>query len=224
MKKISKFRLPKKIHRKTLYIIITLLLIIIVVLFISLLLNLNRIRQLNKYIDSVSEFYFNRENEMNQKEADIDKRIKEISEEYFIKRIYEILEEDDILFLAKKQWKYELAINNTPVDLTNGNSIAVSDENVIVTLKETCNRELLPENILNYGSISLGNKSNALQNNLIIRSSYLKEITQMEIKDGVVISYQISAIPTGEKVILQVSELLRERLNYNVKVIELVKQ
>lgn len=224
MKKNLKLCFPKKIHRKTLYIVIVSLFFLVIVLSISLLVNLNRIKQYEQYLNSVSEYYINREKELNQKEVDINKNIEQGKEDYFVKRLYEILAEDDIMFLAKKQWKYELAINNAPVDLSNGNVINLNEENMVITLKESFNRELLPENIMNYGSISLGNKKNDLQDSLIIRSSYLKDISVNEIKDGIVITYQFSPIPVGEKVVLQISELLRERLNYSVKVIEIVKQ
>ena len=216
-----KIKMKKKISRKALYGIIAFLgtaLIIFCILNINL---LNRMRQIETYSNSLSEFYINREKELNQKEEDLVNKIKDLNEKYFEKRLYEVLEEDDLLFLAKKQWKYELFLNGNVFDIS-GKDVYIKENEVVITLKETCNKELLPEKILNYGSISMGNPSNNLKDNLIIRSDYVPEITEEKIGNGIVIHYKFVGLHKVSIAVIQLSELLRERLNSSNKVLNII--
>ena len=161
-------------------------------------------------------------NTLNQKLGTIQKIQSDTSDDaldYYKKlsiRAVEILDEKQLVELAKKEWNYSLSINDR--DFT-GESINISGNKLVIKLNETREqRSALPEDIRLKGQIQ-----GYFYKQINVDSKVLPEITNVDERFSTSVIYKFESLGTGDKIKITLSNQLKERLglkynNYSIDI------
>lgn len=133
----------------------------------------------------------------------------------YSEKLKKLLDDDEIITLAQKQWNYVLTINGSNVT---SKTVYLKDNNIMLVLAEIKRKDdVLPEDLLIKGKVTGGDPSDSLDSHFKVTS--LAEYTKSEeTKDGSYrIIYKFSNIPHGTMISLDLSEILKYSLNFGDK-------
>jgi len=160
--------------------------------------------------------------EIKQKYDDLvrnyDADVKKAGEKYYEDKLTRLLTEDELLTLARKQWRYTLTVNNTK--LTEDHYYA--SESFVINFTEALNSRDMPESIQKLGSITGGDELDVFYDHLIIQSEVRWEQKESKNGDATTITYIFNDVPKGSIITLSLSEPLKERLRSQYKDIEII--
>lgn len=154
--------------------------------------------------------------------------IEEICDKYYAEKIIKIINEEDLNFMAQRQWEYEITINGkkltSPITYIEGRTLRV-------VLKEIGNNErILPNEILQIGTITGGDPNDIFDSHFKGYSdkefiSYVEESQY-----GRKLIYELKDIDSGTQIYFKLSPVLIHRMNLNEKIglnsstIEIIKK
>jgi hypothetical protein len=127
-----------------------------------------------------------------------------------------LLNEDQLIELAQKEWKYTLYINDKEFT---GQSINISGNQIVIKLSENREeRSALPEELRLKGQIP-----GYFYKQINIDSKVLPEITNVDEKYTTSVIYIFNSLETGSKIKITLSNDLKNRLglrynNYSINV------
>lgn len=148
--------------------------------------------------------------------TDIQKAIDQGYEE----KLTKLLGREQLVSLAKDQWKYSLAVNG---ERFKGFYIYPRTNDVTLVLTEThTNDKDLPENILNLGSLTGGDKTDKFHDHLEIKTTVpYKKVVESGLSFTKA-SYDFKGVPKGTIINVKLTEPLRERLGLEYSELEVI--
>lgn len=197
--------------------------ILIIIILISITFNillLGEIIKTKTESKAVINEYTKKQQELDEKSKANDKELEKIFDKYYSDKLKRIMDKDDIMFLAQRQWNYALTMNGKDIVQ---NTIYSEDKNIKIVLAEFQNSEkILPEDILLKGSVTGGDPNDSLASQLDIITLRDYKVNEEEQENGKRISYEFNNISSGTMITLKLSEMLMNRLNLKDNKLEII--
>lgn len=189
------------------------IIIIVVLLFTNIIFAGNLYNQIK-----VSHEY---EKEIEEKDVIVEK-LKNIQKEeiqekaiaYYAQQIQKLINEEELAFLAQKQWEYTLTLNGNRLKQ---NTIYITEDSVRIILAElVIDKDILPKEILEKGTVTGSDPNDPLQEHLNIFTNIPYTTKMDENSRGRRVIYDFNNIPQGTVISLKISPMLAERLEIGV--------
>ncbi len=136
--------------------------------------------------------------------------IKQKCTTYYTAQLQKLLSEQDLVFIAQKQWKYLFTLNG---EVQDKHTIYIEEDSAHVILAEILNdNEILPENILRNGRITGNDPNDLLKEHCIVYTTIPYTVREDENDQGRRIMYDFKKIPHGTVISFKISPILAERL------------
>ena len=145
------------------------------------------------------------------KDIDIyDNGLEKSNDEYSEKVLKEILPASQINALAKTFWSYELDINGVKID-----SNDVSAKNPIkISIKQIEKERVLPLNLHNKGSVTAGDTADRFYEHILLPSVNYTATPPLSNANPSVATFDVTGTKSGDKFVLSVTPILKERLPF----------
>jgi len=161
------------------------------------------------------------EKEIEEKDVIVEKlkniqkeEIQEQATAYYAQQIQKLLGEQELVFLAQKQWEYTLTLNGNRLKQ---NTIYITEDSVRIILAElVIDKDILPKEILEKGTVTGSDPNDPLQEHLSIFTNIPYSTKMDENSQGRRVIYDFNNIPQGTVISLKISPLLAERLEIGV--------
>lgn len=162
------------------------------------------------------------EKEIEEKDVIVEK-LKNIQKEeiheqataYYAQRIQKLLGEEELAFLAQKQWEYTLTLNGNRLKQ---NAIYITEDSARIILAElVIDKDILPKEILEKGTVTGSDPNDPLQEHISIFTNIPYTTKMDENSQGRRVIYDFNNIPQGTVISLKISPLLAERLEIGVE-------
>lgn len=183
-------------------LIFTVLLIIAIIIQLTLLSNTTiRKNQHLKETDKINE--------------DLAYRMEEVNDEYVTKKIKRILNQNDLYVYTNSLWKYNITANDIALDDMEIN-VKAKDSSVVILLTEKKLENPLPDEIINIGSVTRGDKQDKIQRHISVgtgekENTITPDATQNETEN--IYKFTVKNVKAGDKVIVEISDQLGAKLN-----------
>ena len=167
--------------------------------------------------------------DLDKKDAEIDQLTKsnddilrEKLETFYLKNIKKLLSEQELVFLAQKQWEYILSINGNSLKQ---NRIYIEEDSARITLAEIVyEKDILPKEVLSMGTITGNDKNDPLGDHFQVITNTLYSVKVDESDNGRRIVYEFKDIPRGTIINIKLSPMLAERLSFQENWLELIRK
>lgn len=133
-------------------------------------------------------------------------------DDYYEKKLKGLLSDEELNVLAQQQWNYRLSVNGKKVS---SNIIYIEGTpNVRIVLAEVCEvEEILPQAILNKGSLWKSEENASLYDYMTIYTNELYEQTCEESDGNTKCIYNFKDLPKGTVITLHLNDLLRLKID-----------
>ncbi len=148
---------------------------------------------------------------------DLDNNLEIKNEEFASERLFMFFSRDEVYTITNSLWKYELLLNDTPVDKSTS-ALTISPGDTF-SIRETFEETLLPAGFLNVGKVTRGDEKDRVQNHFGLNK---KMYSLTEKREGNTTLYTTEGLElvSGEKFYLLISVQFQERLGFEHDVIE----
>jgi len=171
---------------------------------------------------SIKTYYFTSKQteDYNQRaaviQADIKDNLAAVNDKFAVERLNKFFTRDEIYSFAYNLWKYELLLNGAPVGKS-ASALTIKQGDVI-SVKEALTETLLPEEFLEAGKLTRGDKNDSLKNHFGLNKK-IYDLTEK--KEGLTTIYTVEnlRLASGERFNLLLSVQLQERLTFDSDVI-----
>jgi hypothetical protein len=155
------------------------------------------------------QFKLNTE-ELNKDVEIYDKGLEKSSDEYSEKALKEILPVSQINAMAKTFWSYELDVNGIKVET---NDISVKNP-VKISLKQIEKERVLPLNLHNKGAVTAGDPADRFYEHIILPTVNYSLTPPLSNVNPSVATVDVTGVKAGDKFVLSVTPILKERLPF----------
>ncbi|WHH57515.1 hypothetical protein [Petroclostridium sp. X23] len=157
------------------------------------------------------------EKDIEQKQVELDKyrnsmdeAVKAQLDSYYAQQLQKLMSEQELSFLAQKQWKYILTLNGK---IVTKDILYINDTSAHIILAEVVqDKDILPSEILKKGTITGSDSNDHLQDHLSVITNIPYTTKTEETAQGRRVIYDFKDIPNGTIINLKPSVLLTDRL------------
>lgn len=149
-------------------------------------------------------------------ENDIKTNLDALNEKFALGRLDSFFAKDEIYSYAYNLWKYELLLNGQPIELKPTLTISPNDE---ISLKESLDETMLPQEFLAYGNLTRGDVNDSLKNHFSLNATkgeakitYI--LTSKKDRLSTIYTVEDLSLEKGKNFYLLFSVQLQERLNF----------
>ena len=197
---------------------VTLLILSVAIVFL-LVLNIrsyNDSREIKDWANSIQNQYIKNNKELEDKVA----HLESVLDKYYEDKITKLLGENELMPMAREQWKYSLTAND---ESFKEDYIYIGTKEVTLVFAENEPKEkLLPNSIHNKGALAGQDKLDKFYDHLIIECPVPYE-TKIKTEGNTTYAYyEFKDVPRGTIITLRLSEPLRERLNLPYNKLEVI--
>ncbi|NLP47453.1 MAG: hypothetical protein GX345_00745 [Clostridiales bacterium] len=145
-------------------------------------------------------------------ERDMETKMDELNDKFAVERLNLFFSRDEIYTFSYNMWKYELLVNDQPVDDPMVLKLNIKEGDKLI-IRESLRDTLLPADFINIGNLVRGDKNDAVKNHFALNgvTHYLEEK-----KEGFTTDYVVSGLEftSGTKFEILLSVQLQERLGF----------
>lgn len=152
--------------------------------------------------------------------SDLQQSMPKLHDEYYEKKLAQFFTEDEMKKMGYKEWKYTLSANNK--QFNHEDYLYLSSSEVTIALSETHASDLLPKKFQILGSITGGDSKDSFYNHLIIDSPVPWEEKLEQEGNRSTMKYIFEGVPRGTIITLRLTEALRERLQLDYNMLEVI--
>jgi hypothetical protein len=139
-----------------------------------------------------------------------DSGLEKSSDEYSENALKEILPVSQINAIAKTFWSYELEVNGTKVDT---NDVSFKSP-LKIAMKQIEKERVLPLNLHNKGSVTSGDPADRFYEHVILPTVNYSLTPPLSNANPSVATFDVTGIKSGDKFVLSVTPILKERLPF----------
>jgi hypothetical protein len=149
-------------------------------------------------------------------QADIKDNLVDLNDKFAVERLNKYFTKDEVYSIVYNLWKYELLINDVPVDKSA--SAVTIKKGDIISIKETLSETLLPEEFAGIGNLTRGDANDSLKNHFALNKKTYNLTGQ---KEGLTTVYTVNdlQLSSAESFNMLLSVQLQERLGFVTDVI-----